>query len=293
MRFEPSATVSAALDRPGPLPGPGPSLFTVGYQVERMETVTHNGRETAYRVSDRGGDRTPVLFVHGSGGSHGVWKGQFRLSDDRPVAALDLSGHGASEDVDADPGWPALSAYADDVLAVADAVDAGVLAGNSLGGAVVLHAAVERDVDPDAMVLVGTGARLAVLEDLLSWLDDDFERAMAFLHAPDRLFHDPDEELVALSRTAMAEAGQAVTARDFRTCHRFDVREDLGEVDAPALALTGDHDELTPPWYHEFLADELPDSEWTTLPDVAHLSMLEDPAAFNDAVASFLAGRGL
>lgn len=258
-----------------------------------METVTHEGRETAYRVSDRGGGGTPVLFVHGSGGSHGVWKGQFRLSDERPVAALDLSGHGESDDVDADPGWPALSAYADDVLAVAEAVDAGVLAGNSLGGAVVLHAVIERDVDPEGLVLAGTGARLAVLEDLLSWLDGDFERAMTFLHAPERLFHDPDGDLVDLSRTAMAEAGRAVTARDFRTCHRFDVRDELEAVDAPALAMTGEHDELTPPWYHEYLADELPGSEWTTLDGVAHLSMLEDPAAFNDAVSAFLEERGV
>jgi len=258
-----------------------------------METVTHHGRETAYEVSDRGGAGTPILFVHGSGGNRAVWKGQFRRSNERPVAALDLSGHGESDDVDADPGWPTLSAYADDVLAVAEAVGAGVLAGNSLGGAVLLHIATERDLDPDALVLVGTGAKLGVLADLLEWLDDDFDRALDFLHAPDRLFHDADEALVDVSRTAMAAAGQEVVVRDFRTSHAFDVRDRLDEVAAPALALTGEHDQLTPPWYHEFLADELPDCEWTTLDDAAHLSMLEQPAAFNEAVASFLDDRGL
>lgn len=258
-----------------------------------MDTITHHGRETAYRLSDRGGDGTPVLFVHGSGGSHSVWKGQFRLSDERPVAALDLSGHGESDDVDAAPGWSALSAYADDVLAVADAVDAGVLAGNSLGGAVVLHAAIERDADPEALLLIGTGARLAVLEDLLEWLDADFQRALEFLHGRDCLFHDPDEKLADLSRTAMHEAGQAVVARDFRSCHTFDVRDRLDAVGAPALALTGEHDRLTPPWYHDFLADELPDGEWTTVDDAAHLSMLERPAAFNETVSGFLDERSL
>ena len=68
------------------------------------------------------------------------------LAVDRfPVAALDLSGHGESDDVDAEPGYTALSAYVDDVLAVAEAVDADVLVGNSLGGAVllgVMHATV-------------------------------------------------------------------------------------------------------------------------------------------------------
>lgn len=256
-----------------------------------METVTHHGRETAYRVSDRGGGRSPILFVHGSGGHHGVWKSQFRRSDERPVAALDLSGHGQSDDVDADPGWSALSAYADDVLAVADAVDARILAGNSLGGAVVLHAVVERDIDPDALLLVGTGAKLGVLEDLLTWFDEDFERAVEFLHAPDRFFHDPEPDLVDASESAMRAAGRAVVLRDFRSCHGFDVRNRLGEIDVPALALTGEHDQLTPPWYHEYLADEMPDCEWTTVDDAAHLSMLERPAAFNEAVSTFLDGR--
>jgi 3-oxoadipate enol-lactonase len=260
---------------------------------QHMETVTHHGRATTYDVSDRGGDGAPVLFVHGSGGNSGVWKGQFRLSDERPVAALDLSGHGDADDVDAEAGWPTLSAYADDVLAVADAVDAEVLAGNSLGGAVVMHAVLERDVDPAALLLVGTGAKLGVLEDLLEWLADDFERALEFLHGPDRLLHDPDDELVALSRAAMDDAGRAVVERDFLTSHSFDVRDRMDELDVPALALTGEHDKLTPPWYHEFLADELSDCEWTTVEDAAHLSMLEQPAAFNEAVSAFLDEREL
>ena len=261
-----------------------------------METVTHHGREIAYRLSDRGGDGSTILCVHGSGGHHGVWKGQFRLSDERPVAALDLSGHGESEDFDADPedfesepGWATLSAYADDVLAVADETDADVLVGNSLGGAVILHIALEREFAPSALVLVGTGAKLGVLDDLLRWLDEEFERVVEFLHGPDRFFHDPPEKLVTRSEQTMREAGQDVTRRDFLTCHRFDVREDIGELTTPALALTGEHDQLTPPWNHEYLADEMPNCEYTTIEDAAHLSMLERPAAFNEAVREFLA----
>ncbi|MEF8773464.1 MAG: alpha/beta hydrolase [Halobacteriales archaeon] len=253
-----------------------------------METVTHHGRETAYRFSDRGGTGPSLLLIHGSGATHGAWKSQFRLADRFPVAALDLGGHGDSADFDADPGWTALSAYADDVLAVADAVDADVLVGNSLGGAVVQHIALERDPDFEGFVFVGTGARLAVLEDLRVWLAEDYDRAVEFLHEPKRLFYDPDEELVELSKAAMYEVGQAVTRRDYLTAHEFDVRDEVGDISTPSLALTGEHDQLTPPWYHEFLADELPDCAWTTIDDAAHLSMLERPAAFNETVTAFL-----
>lgn len=256
-----------------------------------MERVTHHGRTTAYRHSDRGGDGPTLLFVHGSGGASGVWKSQFRLADRFPIAALDLSGHGESEDVDARPGYPTLSAYADDVLAVADDVGADGVVGNSMGGAILLHAVLERDLAPSALVLAGTGARLPVLSDLLEWLDSDFDRAVEFLHEPGHLFHDPDERLLELSREAMREAGQAVTARDFRTCHGFDVRDRLDEVAVPTLAIVGEHDKLTPRWYHETLVEAIPDATLATVEDAAHLTMLEQPRAFNAAVTEFLAGR--
>ncbi|MFC6772480.1 alpha/beta fold hydrolase, partial [Halorubrum pallidum] len=43
-----------------------------------MERVTHHGRETTYRASGRGGEGPTVCFVHGSGGTKGVWKAQAR-----------------------------------------------------------------------------------------------------------------------------------------------------------------------------------------------------------------------
>jgi len=216
-----------------------------------METVSHNDRETAYKVVDRGGDGPPICFVHGSGGSHEVWNGQHTLADRYPIVTLDLSGHGDSDDVDASAGYTALSAYADDVLAVVDETDASVLVGNSLGGAVVLQILLEREFDPAAAVLTGTGARLGVLEDLLTWLNSDFERAVEFLHGPDRLFHDADPKVRERSMEQMYDTGRAVTQRDFLTSHEFDVRDRLGEIDTPSLAVYGEYDQLTPPWFHE------------------------------------------
>lgn len=253
-----------------------------------MRTVTHHDRETTYEYHDRGGEGTPIVCIHGSGGSRGVWKSQARLADERPVVALDLSGHGGSDDVDADAGFGALSAYADDVIAVAEETNATVLVGHSLGGAVALHIALYREFTPDGLVFVGTGARLAVLDDLLAWLDSEFERAVEFLHEPGRFFHDVDDRLVGLSRESMYDCGRAVTERDFRSCHTFDVRDELDEIDAPSLVIVGEHDRLTPIRYHEYLAERIPDCELRVIDDAAHLAMLERPEAFNTALSSFL-----
>jgi len=254
-----------------------------------MERVTHDGRATAYRRFDRGGDGPTVCFVHGSGGTKDAWKSQARLADRFPGVAVDLSGHGDSDDVATPAGPETLDAYADDVVAVADETGATVLCGNSLGGAVALWIAVERDLALDGLVLAGTGAKLAVAEPLRDALADDFDRAVSLLHEPDRLFHDAPPEYVELSAASMRACGRAVTERDFLTCHRFDVRDRLDAVDAPALALVGAHDELTPPAYHEYLADGIPAGELFELPDAAHLAMLEAPAAFNEALSAFLA----
>lgn len=276
-----------------------------------METVTHRGRETAYRAVDSEGPR--VLYVHGSGADHRLWVRQYAEGG----VALDLSGHGESEDIDAAPGYETLSAYADDVLAVAAATDSTVLVGNSLGGAVCLHLLLERDAEFDALVLAGSGAKLGVLSSLRDWLENDFERAIDFLHEPDKLFHDPgalgsdgtrasgtdgesgaDEAgsndgnpTLGRSKETMRTVGRAVTRRDFLSCHRFDVRDRLDEITTPTLALCGEHDRLTPPAYHEFLAAEIPEAEYEVLPDAAHLAMLERPEAFNDAIARFLQRR--
>jgi pimeloyl-ACP methyl ester carboxylesterase len=255
-----------------------------------MEAVTHHGRTTAYRVAARdGAGGAPVLCVHGSGGTSGLWAGQRPLSAERPVIAVDLSGHGESEDVAADPGYETLSAHVDDVVAVARATDARVLVGNSLGGAVALTLALERTHAFEGLVLTGTGARLSVLDDLLVWLDGEFERAVEFLHGPDRLFHDADERVLERSRAAMRETGPAVTRRDFRTCHTFDVRGRLDAVDVPAVAVVGEHDRLTPRRHHEYLARELPTCELAVVEDAAHLAMLESPTAFNAVLSEFCA----
>lgn len=254
-----------------------------------MEHVRHHGRHTAYRRVDPGGSGPPTLYVHGSGGTHEIWNRQLELAGPaHPAAAVDLSGHGESDDVDTDPGPETVTAYARDVIAVAEATNARVLVGNSLGGAIVQTIALDHEFTPDGLVLAGSGAKLAVLEELRNHLETDFERAVGMLHEPDMLFHDADDGAVIASREITFGTGQAVTRRDLLTCHVFDVRNQLGNIRTPTLAICGEQDRLTPVEYHEYLADHLPNGEFVVVPAAAHLAMLERPAPFNEAIKRFV-----
>lgn len=254
-----------------------------------METVSHDGRETAYRIARPRESGPTALYVHGSGGNHRLWAHQYApTGPTHPAVALDLSGHGDSDDIDTEPGPDTLSAYAADVAAVARETDADVLVGNSLGGAVVFEVLLHSEFDPQAAVFAGSGSKLAVHEDIRDALENDFEAAIDQLHRPSMLFADADEELLEQSKETMREVGQAVTRRDYLTCHPFDVREQLHAIDTPALAVVGENDRLTPPSYHEYLAENMPDCTQRVLDSAGHLAMLEQPEAFNESIRSFI-----
>lgn len=236
-----------------------------------MEYIGHDSRMTAYTVHD--GKSPTILFVHGSGSSHSAWSDLFERLPYRLVG-IDLSGHGYSEDVETDPGPEALQVYGEDVVAVANATDTDVLAGHSLGGAVVQHVTVDTSFSPSALLLIGTGAKLAVREDIREELEAEIATA------PPQSEWDPS--------VSDADAHPVVRHRDFLTCHTFDNRARLDEITVPAIAITGENDEMTFPWYHEYLADNLPDCKLSIIPNAAHSAYQDRPDEFATEVISFI-----
>lgn len=254
-----------------------------------MEKAVRNGdREIRYRSAGDTSEET-LLFVHGSGADSRLWERQFDSLPDRgyTVVAPDLSGHGASDDLPdgTEPGYETLDTYARDVAAVARETDASVLIGNSLGGAVVLRATAEDIYNPDALVLAGTGAKLGVDADVLGTLRGSLSDAISVAN---RLsFHDAPDDAVELSERLLYENGQTVLVRDFETCDSFDERDRVGEIGVPALAVVGSEDDLTPVWFHEFLADEIPDCRIRIIDGTGHLAMVERPREFDRALVEF------
>jgi 3-oxoadipate enol-lactonase len=70
----------------------------------------------------------------------------------------------------------------------------------------------------------------------------------------------------------------------------MDHRDLLPKIRAPTLVIAGRHDPATPLEANEYLANHIPGATLAVL-DAAHLSNVEQPQAYADAVLKFLLGR--
>jgi non-heme chloroperoxidase len=69
---------------------------------------------------------------------------------------------------------------------------------------------------------------------------------------------------------------------------RPDSTETLGGINVPTLVVGGGEDTISSPEVMGEMAARIPNARHVTLPNVGHLSNLEDPAGFNRALAEFL-----
>jgi pimeloyl-ACP methyl ester carboxylesterase len=69
----------------------------------------------------------------------------------------------------------------------------------------------------------------------------------------------------------------------------FDLRPDLGRIDAETLVITGRDDFICGPAAAQVLADGIPRAELVIIEQAGHMLHLEQPAAYSAAVEAFLA----
>jgi len=201
------------------------------------------------------------------------------LAYDFEVVAWELPGHGQ----DPGPAPPDLT-VARLATRVLDAVDGPFLyAGDSIGGEVGLQLLLDAPDRVLGAVLCCTGARIGDEElwdtriaqvrasgtaSLVSatagrWFAAGFverqpSRASALLHA----LRDADDD------------GYVAACRALRA---FDVRDRLGEIATPVVAVAGAHDQTCPPALLAQIADGVADGRLVVLDDVAHQAPAEAP----------------
>lgn len=252
------------------------------------------------------GEGTPVLLVHGFGGSSKAW-GEAALSGisrDRCVLAVDLHGHGASEDP-VGPAGMGLEDVLDDLERALDTagVDSCPWVGYSMGGRLALAAALLRPSRVERIVIESASPGLAtdgerrarrdldetlaqriVTEGVHSWVEA-WERNPLFAGRAS-LPPAVREAFIAVRRANRPES-LAVWLRSIGLGNQPSFWDRLQDVRAPALLVTGAEDSK----YCELarrMALQIPRARHVVVPGSGHTVHLEAPEAWLDEVATFL-----
>jgi pimeloyl-ACP methyl ester carboxylesterase len=229
--------------------------------------------------------RTVTLMVHGAGGTHLDWPAELRRMPQANAILADLPGHGRSPG----PGRQSVGAYAADMLALLDAlkIERANIAGHSMGGAVAQTIAIHHPQRVVTLILVGTGAKLGVHPDILNGILTEVSRSVALIVGS---YYGPSatEHMRQRSYEQLMNINPTVRFNDYSACNQFDVRADVGRIEAPALIIGGSDDKLTPFKFSEYLHEHLPHSQLVKIEGGGHMMMLEYPAVVAQAVEKWL-----
>lgn len=252
------------------------------------------------RVSEWGRGE-PLVLAHGLGEDHRVWRGVVpHLALTRRVIAYDLRGHAETA-----PGELAatLAQLGSDLVALLDAMelDQADLCGFSLGGTVVLRAAIDAPRRVRHLVPVATSSRVGAAA--AAWYRERAELADRGLHALEpvleqetrQLLHDAPEALAGywlLRRQAVSDPrGFANACRAMARLHDEPLDPELGAVEAPALVIAGERDPLCPPRAAEIVAGAIPGARLKVVQGSGHLFPVERPAELSRLLLDFLESR--
>jgi 3-oxoadipate enol-lactonase len=258
--------------------------------VERV--VASDGCGLAAHVHGNAG-RPAVLLLHSIGCDAGMWAQQAAsLRDGYRVIGLDLRGHGAS---DAPPGDYTLERLGRDAAEVLDAVGAASVhvCGLSLGGVVAQWMAVHRPERMRTLTLANTTPRIGTPEawsERAALVRREGTAAIADV-AMGRFFGESfrksEPEVVERTRARLL----ATSAEGYAGCcaalRDADLAADVGQIAAPTLLIGGRYDVSTPPEQIRALAGPIKGARYLEL-DAAHLSNLERPQAFTQALINHL-----
>jgi len=241
--------------------------------------ASFDGVPIGYETSGQG---TPLVLVHGWACDRRVWDAQVpHFARTRRVVTIDLAGHGESGAGRAD--WT-MGAFGEDVRAVVDALglDQVVLVGHSMGGPVILEAAIRLPgriaalVPVDSLQNVEPRTQPGDEEQFVQPFRADFAASARRFVA--RLFRpgtDPAlvEQIAAGAAAFPAEAGTGI----LRHSWFYDARPALRQLTMPIRAINGDLFRTN----IEAARRYAPQFDVAFITGVGHYPMIEQPDRFN------------
>lgn len=262
-----------------------------------MPTATVNGLRLHYLDEGHG---PPVVLLHAFPLTSEMWEPQIAaLAPGHRVIAPDLRGFGGSDAPD-DVGQYSMAAFASDVAALVDHLDLGpvVLGGLSMGGYVTFEMLRRHRSLVSAVILADTRAAADSPEAKVRRSGQQEEiRAGDVSGVLDTLIkgllseatHRDRPEVVARVRAIMDSVPtQGLVGALEAMKGRPDASDELAGIDLPTVVIVGTQDALSPPDVAAAMVDRLPEGRLVEIAGAGHLSNIEQPAAFDDALQAFL-----
>jgi pimeloyl-ACP methyl ester carboxylesterase len=265
----------------------GEQLYVLAMQVVRAD-----GLDIAYVCAGGG---PPLVFVHSAGDDSRIWQPQLAgLADEFTVVAWDEPGAGRSSDVPAGFG---LADYANALGALIEALGLGPshVAGLSWGGTVALELYRRRSDLVATLILADTYAgwrgslpeaeiasRVTGARAMLVASSDQSAPILAGSFADE-----PPPRFVPLLREIAAGLRPESFGAQLDVMAKTDQRHLLPRIAVPTLLIWGERDVRSPLAVARQFELAIPDARLVILPGAGHLSNLEQPESFSDAVRVF------
>ena len=242
----------------------------------------------------------PVLFLHAFPLNRSMWSGELvaLLQEERyRLVALDWRGFGES---DITNNISTMEQLADDVagLMVVLGMQDAILCGLSMGGYVAfafsrkypqrVRGLILADTRPGADTAEGRANR----ENVARVAETQGTGAIANLQLPKLISENTRQEHpeveARIRQMINAATPQGIAAASRGMAQRADSTDLLATITCPTLVLVGEQDVLTPPNVAQDYASNIPNAQFVIIPNAGHLSNLEQPEAFLQALSGFL-----
>ncbi len=262
-----------------------------------------NGDQIHFR--DQGVKDLPVLLlVHGTSASLHTWEPLIaRLADRYRLVSLDLPGHGLTGAMQGRDY--SVSAMVDTIWLVMEhlKIDTASLVGNSLGGRVAWHAALNQPKRVNTLILLApSGApRLGKAKSNIGFkllgsafgqaimkrvtprfiIEKSLKQTMTNTKVVNDSMIDRYWELLRMEGNRQAMIDLARTSRNEKEWQL------LKNIATPTLLIWGEDDSLLPRQMSKTFEAELQHSKVVMLPDVGHIPMEESVSAVAEAITLF------
>jgi pimeloyl-ACP methyl ester esterase len=249
-------------------------------------------------LTDTGGEKPTLLFVHGIALDHTVWQSQVgAFSPEFRVVCVDLRGYGRS--TAANPNI-SFEDHAGDLATLIDSLGLKnvTLIGWSMGGAIAQLYAATYPGKISRLVLVATTPQLLADDKFNHALPADAAQQLGALMVQDYAkgcaafcaMVAPEDQRVAAMLTAIGTKSRPdVVLKAFQSSGGRSLLGYLPKINTPTTVIAGSNDVICLPAANSYLAKNIPGSQGDAIfMETGHAPFLTRPEEFNTALRSAL-----